>query len=239
MHDLTSPLEPEGLLHRREVCRVTPDGQAEKGHVLLLKEHSLELFLNGELWTKVVCTRTDLQAMVAGRLYTQKRISSFDDIAELCFSEDEKRAEIWVKKGSDPAGKQASAELPSPDPAGIQAFAERLRQGMPLHRDSFAVHSAFLARQGKILYACEDISRHNAVDKVIGLALQNHVPFTECMLFTTGRVPADMVEKTAAAGIPVLVTKAMPTQEAVKLAVSYGISLIGQLREDQSYGIYA
>ena len=103
---------------------------------------------------------------------------------------------------------------------------------MPLHRETFAAHSAFLARHGEILYACEDISRHNAVDKVIGLALQNGILPSQCMLFTSGRVPADMVKKAAAAGIPVLLSKSMPTEDAARLAAANGICLIGQLRED-------
>ena len=46
------------------------------------------------------------------------------------------------------------------------------------------------------------------------------------MLFTTGRVPTDMVEKVIVAGVPVLISKAVPTENAVLLAGEYGLNLI-------------
>ncbi len=46
------------------------------------------------------------------------------------------------------------------------------------------------------------------------------------MIYTTGRVSTDMVEKTVAAGIPVLVSKAVPTSKALELAKRYGLKLI-------------
>lgn len=225
-------ISDEEMLLRREACRVMVDGQTEKISATLLKEHVLDIYLNGERWRKVVCTRTDLRAMVIGKLYTEGLVGSAADIEELHFPDEEDWVEIILKtvKKSDPV-RTGSAQPHTPHPTWVFAIAKRLRSGMPLHRETFAAHSAFLARHGEILFACEDISRHNAVDKVIGLAVQNDIPLAQCMLFTSGRVPADMVKK-AAAGIPVLVSKSMPTEDAVRLAAANGICLIGQLRED-------
>ena len=58
------------------------------------------------------------------------------------------------------------------------------------------------------------------------------------MIYTTGRVAADMVIKTVAAGVPVLVSKAVPTEEAVKLAEKYGLTMICRAWPD-SYEIYS
>ena len=111
-------------------------------------------------------------------------------------------------------------------------LARRFRAGMPLHRETFSAHCAFLQRRGKLLYAGEDIGRHNAVDKAVGFALLRNIPLSECVLFTSGRVPSDMVEKAVAAGIPVLASKASPTAEAVRLAQDAGLTLICRARED-------
>ena len=46
------------------------------------------------------------------------------------------------------------------------------------------------------------------------------------MLFTSGRVPVDMVQKVISAGIPVLVSKSVPTAESVELAREYGLNLV-------------
>ena len=64
------------------------------------------------------------------------------------------------------------------------------------------------------------------MDKAVGYALLNGIPLSECMVFTSGRVPVDMVEKVIAAGIPVLVSKSVPTAESVELAKKYNLTLI-------------
>jgi FdhD protein len=70
------------------------------------------------------------------------------------------------------------------------------------------------------------------VDKAVGYGLRSGIPLSECILYTSGRVPVDMVEKPIAAGIPILAAKSVPTAEAVDLARKYGLVLIGKARHD-------
>ena len=55
----------------------------------------------------------------------------------------------------------------------------------------------------------------------------------ECILFTSGRVPKDMVEKTVRAGIPVLVSKSVATKEAADYALACGLQLIWRAWPDR------
>ena len=64
-----------------------------------------------------------------------------------------------------------------------------------------------IVKKRKNHFKAEDIGRHNAVDKAVGYAVLNDIPLSGCMIFTSGRVPVDMVEKVIVAGIPVLVSK--------------------------------
>lgn len=98
--------------------------------------------------------------------------------------------------------------------------------GLPLYRATRAVHSCFVLRQGTILFACEDIGRHNALDKAVGEMLLQDVPLAECVLYTSGRVPVDMVRKAIRAGVPALVSKSMPTVQSLELAQEYGLQLV-------------
>ena len=117
-------------------------------------------------------------------------------------------------------------------------LADRLAKGMPLHKETWAAHSCFLAVGGKILFGCEDIGRHNAFDKVIGYAQKHEIDLEQCIVYSSGRIPADMVEKAIRARIPLLAAKADPTADAVGMAKKYGLTLIGAARPD-SMRVYA
>jgi FdhD protein len=77
----------------------------------------------------------------------------------------------------------------------------------------------------------EDIGRHNAVDKVVGWALQNDgLPLSGKILLVSGRGGFEIVQKAIVAGVPVLASISAPSSLAVQLAREFGLTLIGFLR---------
>ena len=108
----------------------------------------------------------------------------------------------------------------------VFGLSEEFGREKGIHSLTCGSHWCILASAGKTLYVSEDIGRHNALDKAAGYALLNQLPLSECMIFTSGRVPVDMVEKVITAGIPVLVSKSVPTKESVDMAREYGLTLI-------------
>ncbi len=54
----------------------------------------------------------------------------------------------------------------------------------------------------------------------------------DAILYTSGRVPVDIVEKAITAGVPILASKTVPTVEAVELARRFGLVIIGSARAD-------
>ena len=80
---------------------------------------------------------------------------------------------------------------------------------------------------------CEDIGRHNTVDKAVGFSKLSGINLSECTLYISGRVPVDMMQKVIYSGIPVLVSKAVPTADSVRLAKKYGVTLIVKAYPDQ------
>ena len=106
-----------------------------------------------------------------------------------------------------------------------------------LHRSTGGTHSCLLAVEERVVYRAEDIGRHNALDKVIGYAFREKLDLAKCIVFTTGRVPTDMVRKAVTAGIPVLVSKAVPTTDAVEMAKKNGLTLICRAWPD-SFEVY-
>lgn len=92
------------------------------------------------------------------------------------------------------------------------------------------VHSAALSDAKDIFIFKEDIGRHNAVDKVIGEALIKKINFQNSLILSSGRVSSEIVLKIKKAAIPIIVSQSAPTNQAVKLAREFGLTVIGFVR---------
>ena len=115
-------------------------------------------------------------------------------------------------------------------PAQITAAIGALPAEQPLHDATHAAHAAgFWA--GHLRCVREDVGRHNALDKLAG-HLAREVPQAGAILLTS-RVSTDMVQKVAALRLPMIIAVSAPTAEAVTLADTCGITLIGLARPDR------
>ena len=76
----------------------------------------------------------------------------------------------------------------------------------------------------------DDIGRHNALDKVVGEAMMKKIDFGEVMVLTTGRISSEIVAKVMRCGIPVVVSRGVPTNQAIKMAKEIGMTLVGYAR---------
>ena len=108
----------------------------------------------------------------------------------------------------------------------IFALAKEFVSGAQIHKATQGTHSCYLSAGGELLFAAEDIGRHNAMDKAIGYAVMQGLKREACILYTTGRVSTDMVKKAILSRIPVLVSKSVPTDAAVEMARAYDLTLI-------------
>jgi len=109
----------------------------------------------------------------------------------------------------------------------LKKILDRMIEFQPLYKKTGGAHAAILFDQnGNPVINCEDMGRHNALDKVIGSALINGIPRDDKVLFSSGRASLEMILKTARAGFPVFVAKSRPTSKAVEAAKFYNITLI-------------
>jgi FdhD protein len=124
-------------------------------------------------------------------------------------------------------------------PATLLSLPEKLRAGQRVFAATGGLHgAAIFSLEGALLTIREDVGRHNAVDKVIGYALTNAmVPLSRHLMMVSGRLSFEIVQKAAAAGVPILAAVSAPSSLAVDLAEEIGTTLVGFLR-DGSFNIY-
>ena len=78
------------------------------------------------------------------------------------------------------------------------------------------------------------MGRHNALDKLVGALTRHGLAAASGMVLVSSRASFEMVQKTAAAGVPVLAAVSAPTALAVRLAQEANITLLGFLRNDDA-----
>ncbi|MFI9645289.1 formate dehydrogenase accessory sulfurtransferase FdhD [Streptomyces sp. NPDC052040] len=126
------------------------------------------------------------------------------------------------------------------DPELLASLPDRLRAAQRVFERTGGLHAAALfTEDGELVDIREDVGRHNAVDKLVGRALQNgDLPLSRTLLLVSGRASFELAQKAVMAGIPVLAAVSAPSSLAVDLAAETGLTLVGFLR-GSSMNIYA
>jgi FdhD protein len=147
-------------------------------------------------------------------------------------------------KASLDAVRVISRFSPGDDPATVaaatlKAMPGQLRSAQKVFASTGGLHAAALfSVDGTMHVVREDIGRHNAVDKVIGWAVDHdRIPLSASVLLVSGRASFELTQKALLAGIPVLAAVSAPSSLAVSLAEESGITLVAFLRED-SMNVY-
>jgi FdhD protein len=147
-------------------------------------------------------------------------------------------------KASLEAVRLVSRHAPGDDPSTVSssvlaAMPAQLRSAQKVFARTGGLHGAALfTTDGTLLAVREDVGRHNAVDKVIGWALEEaRIPLGGSVLLVSGRASFELTQKAVMAGIPVLAAVSAPSSLAVDLAAQSGLTLVAFLR-GESMNIY-
>ena len=240
-------------------AELSRDGRCYASATEVLQECSALLRLNGADLCRLACTPTDLRELAAGRLLIEGFVEGGSDLLSIEIAQGVfgpvveararraivprlGRAPLWVPTAGSPvpSWQGTGPEAPfAPLPEhlwciqDVFSLCDEFAHDTPLHHRTSGTHSCRVAVDGRLAYTSEDIGRHNAMDKAVGYLGLRGIDPARVVLFTSGRVPTDMACKAIRAKVPVLVSKAAPTDEAVRLAQRFGLTLVCKAEQEK------
>ncbi len=117
----------------------------------------------------------------------------------------------------------------------LVASQARMNEGQELYRETHGAHAAFIGQvDGEEYSVAEDIGRHNAIDKAIGLAVKKGMDLRSAFLLCTGRLTADVVSKCAWTSIPLVASYSAATDAGVIFAKKANITMMGMFRGNRA-----
>jgi FdhD protein len=225
-------------------------------------ETALALTYNGCSYAVMMGTPRDLRDFAVGFSLTERIIQSPDDIStlEIVDFDDGIEVRMWLAQSRADRLSARRRQIAGPTGCGlcgIDSIAEAIRpagtvafgrsfspgeiitamQSLPalqeINIETRAVPAAgFWTPSRGIVALREDVGRHNALDKLAGALAQEKLFAGEGMVLLTSRVSVEMVQKTAAMSVPLMVAVSAPTALAVRMADAAGITLAAIARAD-------
>ena len=251
----------EKAIERFPILRITEQGRRQSRDTVVT-EFPLTIVLNNQELVTLLCSPTDLNYLAIGFLASEGLLKSKDEIKKIMV--DDRTGVVHVETKKDFANEllfkrlitsgcgrevslysaaDAQGQLKVESQIGISAFevfalVKEFQHRSQVFRTTGGVHSAALCDTKGILVFSEDIGRHNAIDKIFGECLLGDIPTDDRIIITSGRISSEIVLKIAKRNIPMLISKAAPTNLGLKLASELGVTLIGFVR-GQRMNVYA
>lgn len=215
----------------------------------VVEEVPLSIFINGRHFATAMISPQLKREFVAGHLYSERIVSSVDEIESLEVEGDVARAIV-----ANPVRAIVPRRPIVSGCGGIASFLDesklpRIKSDLTIRKEQAqeamkaislsqthiatgGVHSVGLFDQSGPVSIIEDIGRHNALDKAIGSQILRAEGFDFGRTFAacTGRVSSDMALKCSVAGIPIVVSRGATTGLAISIAQRTGLGIIGFLR---------
>jgi len=184
--------------------------------------------LNGRKYRRLYCLGSHLEELALG-YFLSEGLAGPSEIEV-----DVKGSEVSVHrsaKARKPRMKKITSRI-SVTEGQVFDWVEQLNDSCPLFKKTGGTHVVGIFGGERPLIV-EDISRHCAIDKVIGLAVKNGVELSERVLVTSCRQTVSTLSKALNARIPIVVTISAPTSLAIGQAQRFGVTLVGFARGRQ------
>ena len=221
------------------------NGKATEAKEKVVKDETITLTINGEISRSLSAIEDSLEEFAVGYLFNENMVNSMDSIKKIEVDGVMINAEIddtllrtneTVLCSDSAGGWRSKIKTVNPVESDFQVSASELISRIEELKDNAAIwqatggtHVAGIVYKDQFIVK-EDVSRHVAVDKVIGYGLLHDFDLSHSYVIYSGRMPADMVIKMTRAGVPILASNAAPANSGYNIAKKGNITLVGFLR---------
>jgi FdhD protein/cysteine desulfurase len=221
------------------------DKKAREVKENVVLDETITLTINGEISRSLSAIEDSLEEFAVGYLFNENMVDSMDAIKGIDVDGVQINAEIddtllktneTVLCSDSAGGWRSKIKHVNPVESTFQVHVnelieriEELKDNAEIWQATGGTHVAGIVYDGQFIVK-EDVSRHVAVDKVIGYGLLNGFDLSQSYVIYSGRMPADMVIKMTRAGVPILASNAAPANSGYNIAKKGNITLVGFLR---------
>ncbi|MGB8666366.1 MAG: formate dehydrogenase accessory sulfurtransferase FdhD [Serratia inhibens] len=235
------------VYQRGQLATAQPDWLAEEVPVALV--------YNGISHVVMMCTPKDLEAFALGFSLSEGIIESPRDIYSIEINQTcnglevqielssrrfaglkERRRAMAGRTGCGVCGIEQLADIFRPLPAlpftqrfslaNLDPALEQLKQVQSVGQLTGCTHAAsWISPQGELLGGCEDVGRHVALDKLLGVRAKQD--WQQGAILVSSRASYEMVQKSAMCGVEILFVVSAATSLAVEIAERSNLTLVG------------
>ena len=211
----------------------------------VVQDETITLTINNTLSRSLSAIEDSLKEFAVGYLFNENIVDSMDAIKEIKIEKNQIYTEIddtLLKSNetvlcSDSAGGWRSkiknvTAVESDFQVSVHELIDRieeLKDNAEIWQATGGTHVAGIVYKNQFIVK-EDVSRHVAVDKVIGYGLLHNFDLKNSYVIYSGRMPADMVIKMTRVGVPILASNAAPANSGYNIAKKGNVTLVGFLR---------
>jgi len=241
------------------------NGKMESVEDKIVTEFPVTVKINEEEFVTMVCSPQYIEDMVIGYLASEGVIRAYTDIKNIWVQEKEGYVHVTIDKlnpyfqnlqnkryitsccGASRQGfvfindaltakkmNDISVELSIKDCFQLM---NKLQQSAATFQETGGVHNAAICDKNGFMLSRMDIGRHNALDKLYGYCLKNHISIRDKVVVFSGRISSEILLKVAKIGCEIVLSKSAPTELALDLAEELRITTVGFIRND-SLNIY-
>ncbi|WP_427003013.1 formate dehydrogenase accessory sulfurtransferase FdhD [Methanobrevibacter intestini] len=218
----------------------------------VVKDSTITLTINDKIKRSLSAIEDSLKEFAVGYLFNENMVKTLEDIEKIEIDGNKINVEIndtllktkeTVLCSDSSGGWRSKINNIEPINSNFQVKSdeligriEELKNNAQIWQATGGTHVAGIVYKDNFIVK-EDVSRHVAVDKVIGYGILHDYDLSNCYVIYSGRMPADMVIKIVRAGIPVLASNAAPAYSGCETAKKGNVTLVGFLR-GQRFNVY-